>query len=201
MTDEYPRDEFDEIAESGGPVGVHRSPRPWWWIIVVPVVVFVVAGLLAFGVARFLWDTGSGSESTATPSATATAEPTESASATAEPSASASATTEPSETAEPEPSETAEPEPVISYDAPITVLNGTGVSGLAGEQAGILTDAGFTDVSAANLTGSPSANVVIYDSEERADTAQEVADLLGIDAVEFGDTETLADIEVQIVSQ
>ncbi|WP_156156052.1 LytR C-terminal domain-containing protein [Demequina maris] len=201
MTDEYPRDEFDEIAESGGPVGVHRAPRPWWTIIVVPVVVFVAAGLLAFGLAQFLWDTGSGSEASASPSASASASAEPSASASASPSASASASAEPSESATPEPSETAEPEPVIDYDAPTAVLNGTGVSGLAGEKATILTDAGFTDVSAANLTARPSANVVIYDSEERADTAQEVADLLGIDTVEFGDTETLADIEVQIVSQ
>ncbi|WP_156165132.1 LytR C-terminal domain-containing protein [Demequina silvatica] len=201
MTDEYPRDEFDEIAEGSGPVGVHRAPRPWWTILVVPVVVFVVAGLAAFGVAKFLWSTGDGSEASASPSATATVETSES--ATPEPSETASeaASPEPSETASPEPSVTPSPEPVISYDAPIAVLNGTGISGLAAEDAAVLTDAGFTDVSAANLTGSPASNVVIYDSEERADTAQEVADLLGIDTVQFGDTETLADIEAQIVTQ
>ena len=68
MADEYPRDEFDQIAESAGPVGVHRAPRPWWILVVTPIVVFVIAGLLAFLVAQILWDSGRDGANPSTPS-------------------------------------------------------------------------------------------------------------------------------------
>ncbi|SEJ38336.1 LytR C-terminal domain-containing protein [Demequina mangrovi] len=201
MTSDYQRDEFDEIASSGGPVGVHRAPRPWWTVAMVPLVVFIVAGLVAFIVAQLFWNTGvtPASESSASPTveATASAEPTAEASGSTD-GASEEPTEEPSET----PSETAEPEPVIDYEAEIAVLNGSGITGLAGSNAAILEDAGFAAPAAANLSGDiPTANRVVYADEAFADTADEVASLLGIDTVEMDATSTDVDVEVQLVSE
>lgn len=197
MADEYPRDEFDQIAESAGPVGVHRAPRPWWILVVTPVVVFIVAGLLAFLIAQLLWNSGDSSGSTPTPSVTA------SATVSPSPSVSPSASAEPTESATPEPTETAEPEPepVVDFGASVAVLNGTGITGLAGGQQTVLEDAGFTDVSAANLSGDrPDVNTVVYADDAMADTAQAVADALGFDAVVQGTPTGDTDVEVQIVT-
>ncbi|WP_062387687.1 LytR C-terminal domain-containing protein [Demequina iriomotensis] len=198
MTSDYQPDEFDEIAASGGPVGVHRAPRPWWTVALVPLVVFVVAGLVAFVVAQLFWNTGVTPASSASESPTV--EATVSGEASTEPSADASETTspEPSE----EPSETAEPEPVIDYDASIAVLNGSGITGLAGTQVSILEGAGFATLSADNLSGEiPTANRVVYGDDAMADTAAEVASQLGIDTVEQGTPTTDVDVEVQLVSE
>ncbi|WP_296665527.1 LytR C-terminal domain-containing protein [Demequina sp.] len=195
MTNEYERDEFDEIGERGGPVGVHRAPRPWWHLVVIPLIVFLIAGLLAFLVATFLWNSGE----TGQPGASASATP--SASTSASPSPDASATAAPSETSSPEPSETSTPEPVIEFGTPIAVLNGTGISGLAGAQQQILEEGGFTSVTAANLSGTkPDANLVVYNDESLRDTALEVAAQLGIDNIELGNPGSDADVEVQLVT-
>ncbi len=192
MTNEYQRDEFDEIAERGGPVGVHRAPRPWWYLVLIPLIVFVVAGLIAFLIATFLWNSGGSDVSpsaTASPTVSATASPT------------ASSTASPSETASSEPTDTAEPEPVIVYETPIAVLNGTGIAGLAASQQTLLEDAGFTTVSAANLTGAkPDSNSVVYADDSLRDTADAVAAALGITAVTQGTPESDADVEVQLVT-
>ena len=195
MADEYPRDEFDQIAESAGPVGVHRAPRPWWILVVTPLVVFIAAGLIAFLVAQFLWDSGDGA-APASPTPTATSVTT-SPEPTVSPSPEASTPT----SATPAPSETAAPEPVVQFDANVAVLNGTGISGLAGDQKTALEDAGFTAVTAANLTGTaPEANTVVYSDDALAATAQAVADALGFDAVVKGELGTDADVEAQIVT-
>ncbi|WP_062379622.1 LytR C-terminal domain-containing protein [Demequina pelophila] len=196
---QYERDEFDEIAAAGGPVGVHRAPRPWWTVVITPLIVFVVAGLAAFLVAQVLWSSGGSSDTdaaaTSSPDATVSADA--STDATTEPSESAAP--EASESAEPEPSE--EPEPVIDLDASISVLNGAGINGLAGRTTDVLTGSGFTAVTPANLTGErPAANQVVYGDDAMADTAQEVADTLGIDLVTQGETQSGDAVEVQLVS-
>ncbi|WP_062304672.1 LytR C-terminal domain-containing protein [Demequina subtropica] len=199
MTTAHEPDEFDQIAQSGGPVGVHRAPRPWWSVAIVPLVVFVVAGLVAFVVAQLFWNTGVTPSSTVSesPAAEVTTEATSE--ATTEPSETVSE--EPSETPSEEPSETAEPEPVIDYDASIAVLNGSGITGLAGSQATLLEEAGFATPTADNLSGAiPTANRVVYADEAMADTAAEVASTLGIDTVELGEPTTDVDVEVQLVS-
>lgn len=206
MPQEYDRDEFDDIADQGGPVGVHRTPIPWWGRVLPPLFAFIAAGLIAYLVAVMLWGSGQGSDEpetaatvTTTPTAEATVSPEPSGSATpsAEPSASASASAEPSET----PSE--DPEPVINYDAQVHVRNGAGIAGLAAEQQAVLEDAGFTNIEAnniapANIPGG--ANVVTYGDEALADTAQEVADALGIDAISGDGTPGGAEIEVLLAS-
>lgn len=197
MAEEYPRDEFDQIAQSGGPVGVHRAPRPWWIAVVIPVLVFLVAGLAAYLVATFLWNSG-GTKPQATPtvSETVTTEPT------TEPSEPAtSETAEPTASSEPEPSETAAPEPVVDLATPVAVLNGAGVQGLAATQQAVLEEAGFTSVTATNLSGTkPEANRVVYGDAEQEATAQSVAQALGIDTVSLGSTSATGTIDVQLVT-
>lgn len=174
-------DEFD--AASAGPVGVHRAPRNPWAKVWPPLLAFVLVGLLTFGAVFLFWnrdalsDLFAGSEPSPSPSVTATVE--------ASPTPSVTPSSTPSPT--PTPSETAEPEPVIDYGAAIAVRNGAGITGLAGENQTLLTDAGFTDVDANDLpTGDrPGANTVQYVGEDLADTAALVAETLGISSVEL----------------
>ncbi|WP_084075147.1 LytR C-terminal domain-containing protein [Demequina sp. NBRC 110052] len=193
---EYEKDEFDALAKESGPVGVHRAPRRWWSYLIVPLIVFLVAGGAAFLYAQYNWNL-----EIATPTETVTADPTDTAepTETAEPTPTATSTPTPT----PTPSETAEPEPVILYDAQIHVRNGARVSGLAGENQALLEADGFTNLEANNIDGSlipGDANVVMYTEERLADTAARVAEVLGIESVQLGDTPGGAEIEVLLAS-
>jgi len=202
VAQDYPRDEFDELADQSGPVGVHRAPRSWWSRVLPPLIAFVVAGLIAWGIAWWLWNSDSSpDEPAATPTATVTPtdEPTAAESVTPTPEPTETATEEPT----PEPTETEEPEPVIIYDAQVHVRNGAGIQGIAGAQEQILIDAGYTNTEANNINSSlipGGSNVVLYDGDRVADTAQDVADQLGIDRVESGGTPGGAEIEVLLAT-
>ncbi|WP_062136237.1 LytR C-terminal domain-containing protein [Demequina aestuarii] len=203
MPQPYERDEFDEIAAEGGPVGVHRAPRPWWTRVLPPLLAFIIAGAVAFGIATLLWnrDIVGGGDPAPTPTVTVTPtdEPSGAPTASAQPPAESEAP-EPS----PAPSETEEPEPVILFDAQVHVRNGAGIQGLAGEQQAVLVDAGYTNTEANNISSSlipDDANVVIYSEERLADTAADVAERLGIDQVEMDDTPGGAEIEVLLASE
>jgi hypothetical protein len=187
VSDQYPPDEFDEIARRGGPVGVHRAPRPWWTKLLAPVLVFLIAGAAAYLVATYLWNRDITAPDEPTPTIT------ESVDATVTPSATPSTT--PSST--PSPSETAD----IRYGAKVAVMNGAGISGLAGANKAKLEAAGFTNVTAGNLSSDkPDANVVVYASDEFKDTAEEVARQLGIDEISLDVTQSGAKVEAQLVS-
>jgi len=199
VPDNYEPDEFDEISHAGGPVGVHRAPRKWYVRLLPPLLVFVVAGLLAYVFATFLWNQDNATDPVASPT------PSVSASVSPSPTPSPTASATPSETAEPSPTptETAEPEPVVIYDAQIHVRNGSGVAGLAGVQQQELADAGYTNLEANNISSSlipDGQNTVTYTEDRLADTAQDIATTLGIDAVQGGDTPGDAEIEVLIAS-
>jgi len=189
VSDQYPPDEFDEIAQRGGPVGVHRAPRPWWTRILAPIVIFLIAGGAAFVVAKVLW-----SQQVDTPDEpTPTIEETISTTVTSTPDV----TVTPSDTPEPTPSETA----TVEYDAKIAVLNGSGISGLAGKNEKALEEAGFSDVTADNLgSGKPDSNLVVYTGDEFKATAEEVAEQLGISDIALDVTHSGADVEVQLVT-
>jgi len=187
VSEQYPPDEFDEIAQRGGPVGVHRAPRPWWARLVMPVLAFVVAGAIAYLIAVYLW----GREVNAPPD-----DPTPTVTESVIETTTPTPTPDPSLT--PEPTETAIP---VDFGAKITVLNGAGISGLAARQEAKLEGAGFTDVSASNLSGSkPSANVVVYGNGDMATTAAEVASELGISTVEQDELRGSNDVEVWLVT-
>ncbi|MFT8357244.1 LytR C-terminal domain-containing protein [Bifidobacterium aquikefiri] len=64
------------------------------------------------------------------------------------------------------------------------MINGTSVAGYAAKQKTVLNNAGFTNVVAANPTGSlPTASVVWYQNETDKATAEAVASSLGISTV------------------
>ncbi|WP_062071441.1 LytR C-terminal domain-containing protein [Demequina sediminicola] len=200
-TQQFERDEFDELAEGPGPVGVHRAPRPWWRKVLTPILAFLIAGAVAYGIAMVLWNLGQGGDdeptATVTPSASASAEPSQTPSTAPEPSTTPSPTPTPTETEEPE------PEPDIRYDAQIHVRNGAGIQGMAGEQQAELEAAGYTNLAANNIDISlipGGVNTVVYSDDAFADTAQDVADTLDITAVQGGGTPGGAEIEVLLAS-
>ncbi len=196
---QYEEDEFDALAREAGPVGVHRAPRPWVMGLIAPLVVFLLAGLLAFIIVWWNWNQDISSDDDATATATATTSATPSSSASATPSASAAVSASPS--ASPSASETAEP--VIEYDTAIAVRNGSGIAGLAGSQQTLLEGDGFTSVEANNINLSlipDSQNTVVYADEALADTAAEIAEVLGIDSVLQQSTPGGTAIEVLLAS-
>ncbi len=176
---QFPPDEFDAAADERGPVGVHRKRTSWLRAVATPLIIFVVAGALAYGVVVYLWR-AQGNEGvpplTDIPRTTSTA----TVAATPEPTASTSAPASQS----PSPTPTVDP---VQFDAPVTVLNGAGISGLAGKNQEKLAAAGFTAATAGNLTGTkPASNTVRYSDARLESTAAKVAEVLGIGTIEFG---------------
>jgi hypothetical protein len=188
VSDQYPPDEFDEIAQRGGPVGVHRAPRPWWTKVLAPLVVFLLAGAVAYLVATYLWSGEVDTPEDPTPTVTQSVETT----------VTPSGTPSPSVTPSPEPTETTVP---VNYDAKVAVLNGSGISGLAAKNQKTLETGGFSSVTADNLTVTkPADNVVVYTEAALETTAAEVAKQLGIDDISLDVAQTNADVEVHLVS-
>lgn len=197
MPDNYEPDEFDVIARSGGPVGVHRAPRKWYVRLLPVLFAFLAAALVAYVIATFLWNQDNAPAPAVSPSPSVSA--TESVSPSVAPSVTPSVT--PSRSAEPTPTETAEP--VIVSDAQIHVRNASGIAGLAGLQKKDLEAAGYTNIEANNIKASlipDGVNTVTYTEDRLADTAADVAKTLGIDAVKGGDTPGGAEIEVLLAS-
>lgn len=199
----YEKDAFDNPPE--GPVGVHRGNRP----MIVRLTPFVIVLVAAVAAGVLFWSIFSGeaanmfnrrSEQTQTTAQTSqvasSSSADESASGTAShssQSASASESTSAEDTPSQTPSEsesvqsTPEESQQVNTNAQITVINGTGVSGLANDRAGVLQNQGFTNVSAANpdaTTVLPAQTVVYYQNEADLATAQQVANALGITTVE-----------------
>jgi hypothetical protein len=199
VPDNYEPDEFDVIARSGGPVGVHRTPRKWYVRLLPVLVAFLAAALVAYVIATFLWNQDNAPAPAASPSPSVSA--TESVLPSVAPSVTPSVT--PSQSAAPTPTETAVPEPVIVSDAQIHVRNASGIAGLAGLQQKDLEAAGYTNIEANNIKASlipDGVNIVTYTEDRLADTAADVAKTLGIDAVKGGNTPGGAEIEVLLAS-
>jgi hypothetical protein len=190
---EYPPDEFDQQASAGGPVGVHRPKKGVGAKIAAPFIVFVLAGAAAYGVSVYLWQQSGGEGLPPGTVVTPTIIETVVTGIPEEPTTSPTL----SPTASPSPSETAPP---VDLATPVVVLNGAGIGGLAGAQAEELTAAGFSNVTASNLTGAkPAANTVRYADASQVSTAAQVAQVLGIAAVEQGAT-TAGGIDVLLVT-
>lgn len=154
--------------------------------MLAPVIVFLLAGAAAYLIATYLWSGEVNTPQDPTPTETSSVEAT----VTPTPTSSPSVTPSPTETAVP-----------VNYDAKVAVLNGSGISGLAGKNQKILETAGFTSVTAANLTGSkPDANVVVYSDAELETTAAEVAKQLGIADIALDVTQSGSDVEAQLVT-
>lgn len=191
----YPEDEFDRTDGLGLPAGVHRTPRSAWSKTAPFLVVVVLCAALAVAAVYVLSRTPGSplDQSSASPSASASApaeEPAAEDPAAEDPAAEDPAAEDPAaedpaaEDPAADPETPAEPEaPVADTSVAVRVLNATGRSGAAAGAADTLSGAGWSDVSADNYTGDRlNASVVWYQSEDLADEAQAVADLLGIPA-------------------
>lgn len=174
----YPDDEFDVLGADRTPQGVHRTPRPFWRYVLPFVVVLVLAPTLAYFGVGYLSGLGSG-PATATTTAPAAADADETEPPADEPTEPADEVTpEPTETPTPTPTEEA---PVVLRDTRIFVLNGSGSSGWGAGAADRLTADGFTSVVADDYSSrQPRASTVFYNNPELADTAIQVATVLGI---------------------
>lgn len=191
---EFPPDEFDQAADERGPIGVHRKRKRLLWAIAAPLIIFVAAGALAYGVVVYLWR-AQGNEGI--PPLENEPRPTITATVATTPDALPSPTVAPSPSASPSPTPTVEP---VQFDASVSVLNGAGIAGLAGKNQAKLEKAGFTKAEAGNITGSkPSKNTVRYADADLKSTAEKVADVLGISTVDRGVVDD-GDITVLLVS-
>ena len=202
-TDEsYAEDVFDNPPQ--GPVGVHRGNRSVAARLVpflIVIVVAAVAGLTVWAVmsgegAKVMpWKSAATSSQTAPASKSSksskssasespSASASQSASASASESESASASPSDSQSPSASPSQSQTPAAAANLITQVRVVNGTKKTGYAATQASVLQKAGYTNVVAANPSGSlPAGSVVWYQNEADVATAQDVAAKLGISNV------------------
>lgn len=200
-TDEsYAEDVFDNPPQ--GPVGVHRGNRSVAARLVpflIVIVVAAVAGLTVWAVmsgegAKVMpWKSAATSSQTASKSSKSSkssasespsASASQSASASASESESASASPSDSQSPSASPSQSQTPAAAANLTTQVRVVNGTKKTGYAATQASALQKAGYTNVVAANPSGSlPAGSVVWYQNEADVATAQDVAAKLGISNV------------------
>lgn len=202
-TDEsYAEDVFDNPPQ--GPVGVHRGNRSVAARLVpflIVIVVAAVAGLTVWAVmsgegAKVMpWKSAATSSQTAPASKSAksskssasespSASASQSASASASKSESASASPSDSQSPSASPSQSQTPAAAANLTTQVRVVNGTKKTGYAATRASVLQKAGYTNVVAANPSGSlPAGSVVWYQNEADVATAQDVAAKLGISNV------------------
>ncbi|WP_344249051.1 LytR C-terminal domain-containing protein [Isoptericola hypogeus] len=187
----YPPDEFDVRGPEGSPVGVHREPRSGWSSVWPFLLVAVVCGGIAVGAVSFLSNDEPSNPPAAEQSeggAAGTDEPT------TEESPSDDASSEPTDGESEEPTDDGDGATELpgdpaaaSLDAPVMVFNdiaGDAAAGQAAAGQGVLADAGFAEVTAADV---PDTLDDVYDETtvlygaDRADTASGVAEALGVD--------------------
>ncbi|WEV69981.1 LytR C-terminal domain-containing protein [Bifidobacterium sp. ESL0775] len=182
----YPKDAFDNPPR--GPVGVHRGntsliSRFVPYLIVV--IVAVLAGLLVWGLySGELQKTfsGHGQSSSQTASAPKTEKKktvTKKKETTTKPDTSSDSTQQQQQQAAPQPT------PQVNKQTAVQVVNGTRINGYAAKKQAVLQQSGYSSVTAANPTGKlPTTSVVWYQNESDKATAQDVANALGITAVQ-----------------
>ena len=205
MSSQYPKDEFDRAGEDM-PVGMHR-PQPSKWKAVIPfLLILVLVPLLGWGANHLLTSRGVVSGSESDPATSQSSQPASGAQSTG-PSGDVAASPQPSESATPEttPTEASTPEasptptPTADHNVVISVLNGTGTSGLAAQKVSLLNEAGFAGTSAANATGwSTTVSTVYYGDPDLEVTAQAIAQTLGISNIAVNTTD-LGNADVVVV--
>ena len=171
----YPTDEFDASPGPDTPRGVHRAPRSAWsrWWPFLAVLVLVPA--LACGAVTVYANGGfhlPGGGDDPTPRTTTT---------TASTTPADVVPTETTAETPPAAVETTPEAPPADLAAPVSVLNGAGISGLATRTVTKLTTAGFTSVEAGNFSGkTPVASTVFYATEDLRSTAELVGTTIGV---------------------
>ncbi len=172
---QYPEDEFDVAGRDRGPEGVHRQPPSLLRALAPFIAVIVIVPLLAWGAVGLLSGNDGDPQADPTPAPVETTE---------EPSVETPTATESPDGETPTAEETTEEglgEDVILTTS-ISVLNGAGISGIAGEVAAELEAEGFTSVGAADYgAASPDVTTLYYRNADLAPTAEAIAELIGID--------------------
>lgn len=177
----HKNDDFDELARQRSHAGAHRKPRNSWKNAIPFLIAIIVAPILAWGTIYVMSHKGisnplvSGEETTTSPQTIAsdTEDPTEEETTVEE-------TTE--EPTEEESTEETPSEDGINFDVTITVLNGTSIGGLAGETAAQLNAEGFNNTTTGDYTSPrPTVPTLYFRDASLYDTAQRLAEILGID--------------------
>jgi len=189
----YPADEFDEAPAGGQSAGIHRAPRSRWsrtWPFLAVLLIFAA---LAAGL--YVWFTSQSPSKPSSPAVTTTAAQAPTPQETT-PEETTPEETTPEETEDPatedpatddatddETDDAATQEPDRSIT--VRVLNATRIQGLAAGAVADVKALGYSDVSGDNYRGAAvSGSQVWYQSAEHAAAAQEIADKLGITAVQ-----------------
>ncbi|MCO6558273.1 MAG: LytR C-terminal domain-containing protein [Bifidobacterium sp.] len=177
----YQKDAFDNPPK--GPIGVHRGntsllSRSIPYVIVI--IVAVLAGLLVWGFySGELQKTFTGHSQSQ--SQTVSAPKTEKKKVVKEDTNTKSdtdASTNKQQT-------TPQPTQQVNKQTAVEVINATNTSGYAAKKKAVLDQAGYTQVTAGNASGDlPSSTVVWYQNDTDKATAQDVANTLGIQAIE-----------------
>lgn len=204
--DSYEKDVYDNPP--AGPMGVHRGARsaasramPY----VIVIIVALLAGLLFWSIysgeinnLKMPWssqessttansDESKGSESTSE-SQSDTKSSDEADASNTDSSADAQQNDDAQSDQNSDQTDNATPQQAVNTGTEVRVVNATNITGYAQSKADVLTQAGYTSVSASNPTGNvPSQTVVWYQNETDKATAENVAQTLGISNVQQSD--------------
>ncbi|WEV58353.1 LytR C-terminal domain-containing protein [Bifidobacterium sp. ESL0728] len=183
----YQKDAFDNPPK--GPIGVHRGntsllSRSVPYIIVV--IVAILAGLLVWGFySGELQKTFSGHSQSQ--SQTVAAPKTEKKKVVKEDTDTKSKSDTDTSTNQQQQQQQAAPQPAqqVNKQTAVQVINATHTTGYAAKKKAVLDQAGYSSVTAGNASGAlPASTVVWYQNDNDKATAQDVANTLGIQAVE-----------------
>lgn len=179
---QYPRDEFDKVPENSSRQGVHRSSiepvRRGLGPLLAFGIVALIIGALAFTVLPKL-NFGNASGSGPVASSHAPASPSSTAPQTTATAASSAPATSAAPETSPAPTTTAAPG--VDKTTPVSVLNASGVVGLAAKYAATVTADGWTVSQTANWAGAAQpSSVIFYNGAAQKANAEELGTLLGI---------------------
>ena len=204
--DSYEKDVYDNPP--AGPMGVHRGARsaasramPY----VIVIIVALLAGLLFWSIysgeinnLKMPWSsqesstTANSDESKSSESTSASQSDTKSSDEAGASNTDSSADAQQNDDAQSDQNsdqtDNATPQQAVNTGTEVRVVNATNITGYAQSKADVLTQAGYTSVSASNPTGNvPSQTVVWYQNETDKATAENVAQTLGISNVQQSD--------------
>lgn len=204
--DSYEKDVYDNPP--AGPMGVHRGARsaasramPY----VIVIIVALLAGLLFWSIysgeinnLKMPWSsqesstTANSDESKSSESTSESQSDTKSSDEADASNTDSSADAQQNDDAQSDQNsdqtDNATPQQAVNTGTEVRVVNATNIPGYAQSKADVLTQAGYTSVSASNPTGNvPSQTVVWYQNETDKATAENVAQTLGISNVQQSD--------------
>ena len=184
----YAADEFDNPPK--GPAGVHRGRRSAvarYAPFVIVVVVAALCGFLVWGVlsgefSKVQWPWSPATSQTSNKTSTTTAKKKAAEKKAVEKKADEEKAAQEKQQEQQEQQEQAAQ---VNRSLSVRVVNGTGISGYAATKQGVLNQAGYANVAAANPSGTlPASTVVWYQNDADQATAQDVANTLGISGVQ-----------------